>query len=185
MPAPVFVRDGVRCGAWRFEKLVDLAHLTRIRAAGWTVALVMGFTEVTMKRLIAATLAALVLGGAVLDAHKGHKKDKKKDKDAKHVSRVEERDNRSNVSIVWQTREVEVVRTHYRPRYKKLPKGLQKKYARTGQLPPGWQKKMEPFPVELERHCAPLPAGYHRGVIDAHAVIYNSSGAIIDVAVLF
>ena len=140
-----------------------------------------------MKRLIAATLAALVLGGAVLDAHKGDKKDKsKKGKDAKHA-RVEERDNRRDVSIsvVWQRRDVEVIRTHYAPRYKKLPKGLQKKYARTGQLPPGWQKKMEPFPVELERHCAPLPAGYRRGVIDAHAVIYNSRGAIIDVAVLF
>jgi hypothetical protein len=44
---------------------------------------------------------------------------------------------------------------------------------------------MEPFPAELERNCAPLPAGYRRGVIDAHAVIYNSRGAIIDVAVLF
>jgi hypothetical protein len=141
-----------------------------------------------MKRLIAATLAALLLGGAVLDAHKGDKKDKsKKGKDAKQVSRVEERDHRSNVSIsvVWQAREVEVMRTHYAPRYKKLPKGLQKKYARTGQLPPGWQKKMEPFPAELERQCAPLPSGYRRGVIDAHAVIYNSRGAIIDVAVLF
>jgi hypothetical protein len=138
-----------------------------------------------MKRWIAATLAAMVLGGAVLDAHKGDRKHKgKKDRDEKHVSHVEVRETRT-VTVVWQTREVEVLRTHYAPRYKKLPKGLQKKYARTGQLPPGWQKKMEPFPAELERNCAPLPAGYRRGVIDAHAVIYNSRGAIIDVAVLF
>jgi hypothetical protein len=140
-----------------------------------------------MRRWIAATLAAFVLGGAVLDAHKDDKKHKgKKGRDDRHVSHVEVRETRSAaVSVVWQTREVEVIRTHYAPRYKKLPKGLQKKYARTGQLPPGWQKKMEPFPVELERHCAPLPTGYRRGVIDAHAVIYNSRGAIIDVAVLF
>ena len=140
-----------------------------------------------MKRWIAATLTALVLGGAVVDAHKGDKKHKsKKDRDEKHASHVEVRETRTvSVNVVWQTREVEVIRTHYAPKYKKLPKGLQKKYARTGQLPPGWQKKMEPFPVELERHCAPLPAGYRRGVIDAHAVIYNSKGAIIDVAVLF
>ena len=112
-----------------------------------------------MRRWIAATLAAMVLGGAVLDAHKGDKKHKgKKDRDEKHVSQVEVRETRNvTVNVVWQTREVEVIRTHYAPRYKKLPKGLQKKYARTGQLPPGWQKKMEPFPVELERHCAPLP----------------------------
>lgn len=140
-----------------------------------------------MKRWIAATLTALVLGGAVVDAHKGDKKGKsKKDRDEKHASHVEVRETRNvTVNVVWQTREIDVVRTHYAPRYKKLPKGLQKKYARTGQLPPGWQKKMEPFPVELERHCAPLPTGYRRGVIDAHAVIYNSRGTIIDVAVLF
>ena len=60
-----------------------------------------------------------------------------------------------------------------------------KRYARTGQLPPGWQKKVEPFPASLERECAPLPAGYRRGVIDAHAVIYDSRGTIIDVVVLF
>jgi hypothetical protein len=140
-----------------------------------------------MKRWIAATLAAMVLGGAVLDAHKGEKKHKgKKDRDEKHASHVEVRETRTvSINVVWQTREVDVIRTHYAPRYKKLPKGLRKKYARTGQLPPGWQKKMEPFPSEVERHCAPLPAGYHRGVIDAHAVIYNSRGAIIDVAVLF
>ena len=44
---------------------------------------------------------------------------------------------------------------------------------------------MEPFPVALERGLPPLPAGYHRGVFDAHAVIYNSKGMIVDVAVLF
>jgi hypothetical protein len=141
-----------------------------------------------MKRLIAATLAALVLGGAVLDAHKGEKKGKsKKDSDATHATRAVDRESRNGVSIqvAWGSREVEVIRRHYAPKYRNLPPGLQKKYARTGQLPPGWQKKMEPFPVELERHFAPLPAGYRRGIIDAQAVIYNSRGAIIDVAVLF
>jgi hypothetical protein len=128
-----------------------------------------------MKRLIAATIAALVLGGAVVDADKKHKG--KKDKD-----------RRSEVSVVqvsWASGDVRVIRTHYAPKYKKLPKGLRKKYARTGQLPPGWQKRMEPFPAELERTCAPLPRGYRRGVIDAHAVIYDSRGLIVDVAVLF
>jgi hypothetical protein len=140
-----------------------------------------------MRRWIAATLTAMILGGTVLDAHKGDKKHKgKKDRDENHASQVDARDTRNvSVKVLWQTREVDVIRTHYAPRYNRLPKGLQKKYARTGQLPPGWQKKMEPFPVALERECAPLPAGYHRGVIDAHAVIYNSRGTIIDFAVLF
>jgi hypothetical protein len=30
-----------------------------------------------------------------------------------------------------------------------LPPGLRKKYYRTGALPPGWEKKLQPFPPEL------------------------------------
>ena len=144
-----------------------------------------------MKRLIGATMAALVLAGTVVGAD--HRGKQKKQKDAKHASHGDDRDDRgrpddrNNVSIhvSWGAREVEVVRSHYAPRYRNLPPGLAKKYARTGQLPPGWQKKMEPLPIRLERSMPPLPTGHYRGVIDAHAVIYNSRGAIIDVAVLF
>jgi hypothetical protein len=44
---------------------------------------------------------------------------------------------------------------------------------------------MEPLPVVIEREMVVLPAGYRRGVFDGHMVICNSSGMIIDVAVLF
>src|SRR5215831_16890644 len=37
-----------------------------------------------------------------------------------------------------------------------LPPGLRKKYYRTGTLPPGWQKKIRPFPPELVRVLPPL-----------------------------
>ena len=81
---------------------------------------------------------------------------------------------------------MQVIREHYAPRYRKLPPGLQKKLARTGQLPPGWQKKMEPFPVALERRLVTLPAGYQRGVMDGHAVIYKpGTSIIIDATILF
>ncbi len=51
---------------------------------------------------------------------------------------------------------------------------------------PGWQKKFEPFPVEVERRLPALPDGYRRGVIDGHGVIFNTrTNVIIDVAVLF
>lgn len=66
-----------------------------------------------------------------------------------------------------------------------LPPGLAKKYARTGQLPPGWQKKMEPLPPAIEHRLPPLRRGHHRGVIDGRAVIYDSRGVIVDIAVLF
>ena len=88
--------------------------------------------------------------------------------------------------IVFSSHDVQIIREHYAPRYRRLPPGLQKKLARTGQLPPGWQKKMEPFPVVLERQLVTLPAGYQRGVIDGHAVIYRpGSSVIIDARVLF
>ena len=45
---------------------------------------------------------------------------------------------------------------------------------------------MEPFPVAVERQLVVLPAGYSRGVVDGHAVIYNPRTQVIfDVAVLF
>jgi hypothetical protein len=92
----------------------------------------------------------------------------------------------ATTSIHFEVDHVRVIRAHYGPRFRQLPPGLQKKYARTGELPPGWQKKMEPFPVAIERDLPPLPAGYGRGIIDGHAVIFSSrTGVIVDVAVLF
>ena len=135
-----------------------------------------------MKRMVLTTLAMLALAGAVVTADGFDKdKDKKKKKDAKHAAVVKD----DRVVVVFATRDVDVIRSHYRGKHKKLPPGLAKKYARTGQLPPGWQKKMEPLPVVLERTLPPLPRGYRRGVIDAHAVIYDARGVIVDLAILF
>ena len=131
-----------------------------------------------MRRTILLTVAVLLYGGVVLAAdHQG--------KGNKHHGGQTAVAPAVSVSVSWGAHDIDVVRRHYAPKYRNLPPGLRKKYARTGQLPPGWQKKMEPLDVAVERECAPLPAGYRRGVIDAHAVIYNSRGVIVDVAVLF
>lgn len=99
---------------------------------------------------------------------------------------VEHTSARTDVHVVFSSRDVEIIREYYRPRYRNLPRGLQKKLARTGQLPPGWQKKMEPFPVELERRMVALPSGYQRGVFDGHAVIYKpGTSIVIDATILF
>jgi hypothetical protein len=131
------------------------------------------------------TIAALFIGAVAVGAD--HQKKPKKDKHATQTVTSGGHTDKTTVavSVSWGTRDVEIIRRHYAPQYRNLPPGLQKKYERTGQLPPGWQKKIKSFPPSLERECAPLPAGYRRGVIDAHAVIYNSRGTIIDVAVLF
>jgi hypothetical protein len=127
-------------------------------------------------------IAALLVSTTLYAGPSGNDKDKGK------KAKYEPASNATNVSvrIAFQPREVRIIREYYGPRYRTLPPGLQKRYRRTGQLPPGWQKKMEPFPVSVERQMTVLPAGYSRGVIDGHAIIYNSrSQTIVDLAVLF
>jgi hypothetical protein len=86
------------------------------------------------------------------------------------------------VGVVFSPRDIEVIRAHYGPQTTNLPPGVAKKVARGGQLPPGWQKKMEPFPASLDRVLLPLPGGYQRGVYDGHAVIYHPiTHAIYDI----
>jgi len=60
-----------------------------------------------------------------------------------------------------------------------LPPGLRKKYYRTGALPPGWQKKMRPFPPELVRRLPPQPPNCEFGYIDGVAVVYDRKTRII------
>ncbi len=133
-----------------------------------------------MNRLIPGTLCFVLMSAAAAEAGPG-----KKGTSRTAVAR-ESHDDRGGTSVRFSVEHVRIIRGHYAPRYRNLPPGLQKKYARTGQLPPGWQKKMEPMPVALERTLPRLPDGYRRGVIDGHAVIYSSrTGTVIDVAVLF
>ena len=80
---------------------------------------------------------------------------------------------RPTVNVVFSPREIEVIRAHFSAQERGVPPGLQKKVARGGQLPAGWQRKMEPFPSSLDRILTPLPGNYRRGVIDGHAVIYD------------
>ena len=60
-----------------------------------------------------------------------------------------------------------------------LPPGLRKKYYRSGKLPPGWEKKMTPFPPELVRVLPPPPPNCERGYIDGVAVVYDRRTRII------
>ena len=136
-----------------------------------------------MKRVMIAT-AIVVAAVTPLAAHqKGH--GSHGNGAAKHESAAGEGTHVA-ADIHFSIGEQRVIREYYAPRYRSLPPGLQKKIARGKPLPPGWQKKLQPFPGEVERQLTPLPAGYGRGVIDGHAVIYGTrSHAVVDVAVLF
>lgn len=133
--------------------------------------------------VIAAFSGGVTYGSTSLDSTGGQKA--KKPAKHGHVDH-DDRDTSVAIHVVFSTHEQRVIRDHYAPRYRNLPRGLQKKLARTGQLPPGWQKKMEPFPAAIERELVVLPPDYRRGVIDGHAVIYNPrTQVIIDLVVLF
>jgi hypothetical protein len=79
--------------------------------------------------------------------------------------------------------DVVVIRDYYRPYYRPVPAVVH--YYPGHYLPPGWRTRIVPVPVYLEPRLVHVPYGYQRGIIDAHAVIYNSRGLIIDVAALF
>jgi hypothetical protein len=83
-------------------------------------------------------------------------------------------------------REVVVVREPYGPFYQQLPPGLQKRYRRTGSLPPGWAKRVgaRALPGYPAGQVVAVPRGYRRG-IDGRTVVYDNRGFIRDRAVRF
>ena len=139
-----------------------------------------------MKRLLCIAMTSLLIPAA--GNAEGQKDTHKGGKHAAHGAPRTDVVRESGVSlhVSFSTADVKIIREHYAARYRNLPPGLRKKVARGGQLPPGWQKKYEPFPAALEQRLPRLAPEYHRGVVDGHAVIYNSkTSVVIDVAVLF
>ena len=134
-----------------------------------------------MKPLICVTLASLLLGSAAVSAEQNQR--------SKHLNQKATPARASvqgEVRVVFSTGDVKLIHEYYAPEYRHLPRGMSKKLVRTGTLPPGWQKKMQPFPLELARRLGPVPDGFKRGVINGQAVIYNSrTHVILDVTVLF
>jgi len=88
--------------------------------------------------------------------------------------------------VAFSNADTRIIRQYYAPQHRRLPPGLQKKYSRTGTLPWGWQRRMQPMPVIVERQLVALPPGYRRGIIDDNAVIYAPrTGAVIDATGVF
>jgi hypothetical protein len=86
----------------------------------------------------------------------------------------------------FEDRDVRVIHEYYSREPRKLPPGLQKKLYRTGRLPPGWERKMQPLPVVVERQLTPCPPDYRRGFIDGQVVVYNPrTQVILDISAVF
>ena len=158
-----------------------------------------------MKRLLFVTLSGALLAAALTnDAYAGGKDGKDKDSQKRAVPRSDSRDHDRhgrddddrrrpdyrNDRVYrgdrhFRQRDVVVVREYYRPYYRPVVHDVRYVYVRNKSLPPGWQKKVRPVPVYVERDLEPIPYGYRRGIIDGHLVVHNDRGFIFDVAVLF
>ena len=156
-----------------------------------------------MKSLICVMLSGVLLGGATFGAveaeargpkHRrdyGYDRDDRRDRDYDRDDRRDrgrrDRDydhDRGRRGRYFSDREVHLVREYYRPRSRHaVPRHV--RYYRSGYLPHGWHRRIRPYPVYVEREVVVLPRGYRRGIIDGHAVVYNSRGLILDVAFLF
>lgn len=131
-----------------------------------------------MRPLLTVMIASVLLGGTVL-ADRAEAGDRwKHDKHGRTVVVYESRP-------YFRPHDVVVIRDYYRPYYRPLPAGVARAYYRGGYLPIGWERRIRPVPVYLEPNLVVVPSGYHRGIIDGRAVVYNDRGFILDLAVLF
>ena len=111
-------------------------------------------------------------------APKHHEDDRDEEKEGKHGKHGHEKDKDDRY---FRPDDRQIIVNHYGG-IQNLPPGLRKKYIRTGTLPSGWQKRVQPFPVELDRRLAPICPTCRRGIIDRHGVVYDErTGAILDV----
>jgi hypothetical protein len=108
-------------------------------------------------------------------------------KHSKHQDDDEDREmDRRLEGCFFQPADVHIVSEYYAGRYRSLPPGLKKKFYRTGHLPPGWEKKMEPIPADVERRLMPLPKEYRRGLLDGYLILYfPGTGAVLDSVAVF
>jgi len=125
---------------------------------------------------------------------KGHQ-ERQRGREQEHheQARTVQPNTRTRVSVIFSTRDRDVVTRYYSrndanlppglaKRGGNLPPGLERQLQRNGRLPPGLEKRMEPCPRDLDRDLGPLPEGHRRVIIGAKLLILNErTNLIIDV----
>jgi hypothetical protein len=132
------------------------------------------------RKLLVSALGIFPLTAVCLFAKKhDDSKGKGKGKGHQHDHDDEDNDwNRGRSGRYFRQQDYAVVQRYYDgPR--DLPPGLRKKYYRTGTLPPGWQKKLRPFPPALIQVLPPPPPNCEFGYMDGVAVVYDRKTRII------
>jgi hypothetical protein len=141
--------------------------------------------EATMKSTLGILLLSL-LSAAPASAKHWHENEKHWNKHWDARDDDEPGRGHRSANCYFEPHDVRIIREYYEPRYRALPPGLAKKFYRTGHLPPGWAKRMEPLPVAVERDLVVLPPGYRRGYLDGSVVVYSPrTRMMIDVVAIF
>jgi hypothetical protein len=138
-----------------------------------------------MRPLICLIFSGLLLNGPLAAKH-WHEDQKHWNKHANHDDNDDHGYKHQAKGCYFEPRETRVITQYYAPRRSELPPGLQKKLYRSGRLPPGWERRMQPLPVVVERQLSPVPAGYSRGYMDGYAVVYSPrTQVVIDIVAVF
>jgi hypothetical protein len=117
-------------------------------------------------------LLAIVPRSAIAWDHDDHER-----KHWKHSNDWDRDHHRRYGEACFRDDHLRMIHDYYHPR--DLPPGLQKKLYRTGQLPSGWERRIRPFPYEIERRLPPLCFGCARGYMDGYAIIYQPRTRVI------
>ncbi len=139
-----------------------------------------------MRTIIGLTVAVFLVSAPARAQH-WHDDHEHWQKYDKHLD--DERDHefdRHLQGCFLQPGDIHIISAYYAPHYRELPSGQRKKFYRSAHLPKGWEKKMDPLPVDVEHELTPIPREYRRGLIDGSIVLYEpKSGAVLDAVVLF
>jgi Ni/Co efflux regulator RcnB len=124
-----------------------------------------------MKKQVVALISLAVAASLSSPLAMAKNDDKKNHKDKqKHAEKVMQKGHKKADKHQFSHNELDLIQDYYsRHRYDAgrttIPKGLQKKYERTGELPPGWQKKIqrgEVLPIDIYHQGRELPYDLRR-----------------------
>jgi len=107
--------------------------------------------------------------------HEGHGKERGHDH---HDNQDSGGPRHEKARIQYFRPEDHVLLARYYP-VRSLPPGLKKKYARTGTLPPGWEKRVQPLPYAVVETLPPPPPNCDGGYVDGYAVVYDRTTRVI------
>ena len=139
-----------------------------------------------MRLLNCLVFSGLILSAPVWGKH-WHEDRDQWNWQSQHADGIRSRDDQHARDCYFPPHDVRLISQYDPPRLRlNIPPGLKKIIRRNGNLPPGWETRLELLPVTVERLLVPIPREYRRGILDGFAVVYSpQSGRIMDATSLF